>query len=153
MTPRRCFVGNHNKTAVRPFFVVNKGIMQLNQTSIYRGLELLMDWYLPIDASMPKVDALKNLGNFFQTNLLEAMTTFAFAWKTEDVKTKLGMIDDMTVNLALANTAINNLYRFSSRKDQKLHAISQTQYATYLEKMMDIKSQLGGWRRKTASKA
>lgn len=126
--------------------------MELNQTSIYRGLELLMDWYLPIGMKMPKVDALENMGNFFQSNLMEAMTTFAIAWGTNDVEAKLELINTLIWHMALCNTAIGNLYRFSSRKDQAVRVISQTQYANYLERMNDLKSQIGGWKRKTASK-
>lgn len=126
--------------------------MELNQTSIYRGLELLMDWYLPIGTKMPKVDALENLGNFFQNNLMEAMTTFAIAWETDDTEARLELINTLIWHMALCNTAIGNLYRFSSRKDQSVRVISQTQYANYLEKLNDLKSQIGGWKRKTASK-
>lgn len=111
-----------------------------------------MDWYLPIGMKMPKVDALENLGNFFQNNLMEAMTTFAIAWETDNAEAKLELINTLIWHMALCNTAIGNLYRFSSRKDTAVHVISPTQYATYLERLKDLKSQIGGWKRKTASK-
>ena len=63
--------------------------MQLNQTSIYRGLELLMDWYLPIGVKMPKVSALENLGDFFQDNLMEAMTACAVALNSYDMAARM----------------------------------------------------------------
>lgn len=112
----------------------------------------MMDWYLPIGTKMPKVDALNNMGNFFQTNLMEAMTTFAIAWETNDTEAKLELINTLIWHMALCNTAIGNLYRYSSRKDQTVRVISQVQYANYLEKISDLKSQIGGWKRKTASK-
>lgn len=113
---------------------------------------MLMDWYLPIGTKMPKVDALENLGNFFQNNLMEAMTTYAIAWETDDAEDRLELINTLIWHMALCNTAIGNLYRFSSRKDQSVRVISQIQYANYLEMLNDLKSQIGGWKRKTASK-
>ena len=93
-----------------------------------------MDWYLPIGVKMPKVSALENLGDFFQDNLMEAMTTFAIAWETDDAGAKLELINTLIWHMSLCNTAIGNLYRFSSRR------------------INDLKSQIGGWKRKTASK-
>lgn len=113
---------------------------------------MLMDWYLPIGAKMPKVDALEFIGHFFEENLMEAMATFAIAWDVNDTEKRLELIDTLVWHFTLCNTAIGNLYRYSSRKDQTVRVISQLQYANYLEQINDLKSQIGGWRRKTASK-
>ena len=126
--------------------------MNPSQSSIYRGLEDLMQWYLPVGVKMPKVDALQNMGNFFQNNLLEATTACAIALETNDMAARLELINTMIWHLSLCNTAVSQLYTFSSQKGQSVRVVSQVQYANYLEKLKSLKDQISGWKKKTASK-
>ena len=125
--------------------------MNPSQSSIYRDLELLMQWYLPIGMKMPKVDALQNIGNFFQKNLLEAMTACAIALETYDIAARLETINVMVWHIALCNSAVSQLYIFSSRKDNTVRVVSQVQYANYLEKLNELKEKVSRWKKKTAS--
>ena len=112
-----------------------------------------MQWYLPIGFKMPKVDALQNMGNFFQKNLLEAMTACAVALDTSDMTARMEFINAMVWHLALCNTAVSQLYTFSSQKGQSVRVVSQVQYANYLERLKRLKDQIKGWKKKTASAA
>lgn len=125
--------------------------MNPSQSSIYRGLELLMQWYLPIGVKMPKVDALQNMGNFFQKNLMEAMTACAIALDSYDMTARLEFINTMIWHLALCNTAVGQLYAFSSQREQTVRVIGQVQYANYLESWKKLKDEIGRWKKKTAS--
>lgn len=107
--------------------------MNPEQSSIYRGLELLMQWYLPIGVKMPKVDALQNIGNFFQNNLMEAMASCAVALNSYDMAARREFIDTMIWHLALCNTSVSQLYVFSSPKEQTVRVVGQVQYANYFE--------------------
>lgn len=125
--------------------------MNPQQSSIYRGLELLMQWYLPIGVKMPKVEALQNMGNFFQKNLMEAMAACAVALNSYDMAARLEFIDTMIWHLTLCNTAVSQLHVFSAQKGQTVRVISDVQYANYLEQWDKLKNQIGRWKKKTAS--
>jgi len=112
-----------------------------------------MDWYLPIGNKMPNIDALKVLGNTFQTNLIEASSAYSMAWETRSADAKLELIGVMKYHLTNCNMCIGSLFRFSSQKGQTVRVISDTQYATYLEKIKDLKSDIGRYGKSTASKA
>lgn len=101
---------------------------------------------------MPKVDALQNMGNFFKNNLLEATTACAIALATDDMAARLELINTMIWHLSLCNTAVGQLYTFSSQNGQSVRVVSQVQYANYLEKLKKLKDQISGWKKKTASK-
>ena len=92
------------------------------------------------------------MGNFFQNNLLEATTACAIALTTNDMPARLELIDTMIWHLALCNTAVSQLYTYSSQNGQSDRVVSQVQYANYLEKMKSLKDQISGWKKKTASK-
>lgn len=111
----------------------------------------MMQWYLPIGVKMPKVDALQNMGNFFQKNLMEAMTACAIALDSYDMTARLEFINTMIWHLALCNTAVGQLYTFSSQRGQTVRVIGQVQYANYLESWKKLKDEIGRWKKKTAS--
>ena len=48
--------------------------MNPSQSSIYRDLELLMLWYLPVGNKLPKARAVQYLGDKIQDNIMDAMT-------------------------------------------------------------------------------
>lgn len=127
--------------------------MSAQQYPLYRALELLHKWYLPIGNKMPKLEALQNLGREFQRNLLEATTACSVAIKTPPNKpeSRIELMDMMAWHLDVCRTTINLLYEFSSEKGQTIRVISKMQYENFLEKMEDINGQLSGWRKKTAS--
>lgn len=52
--------------------------MKASQSSLYRELENLMLWFIPVGNNIPKDFALRNLGERLQNELLDAMT----AWST-----------------------------------------------------------------------
>ena len=127
--------------------------MSAQQYPLYRALELLHKWYLPIGNKMPKLEALQNLGREFQRNLLEATTACAVAIKTppNQPQSRLELMDMMAWHLDICKTTINLLYEFSSQKGQTIRVVSELQYENFIEKMKDIQDQLSGWRKKTAS--
>ena len=110
-----------------------------------------MQWYLPIGVKMPKVDALLNMGNFFQKNLMEAMAACAVALNSYDMTARLEFIETMIWHLALCNTAVSQLYAYSSQRGQTVRVVSEVQYANYLEQWDKLKNQIGRWKKKTAS--
>ena len=127
--------------------------MSAQQYPLYRALELLHKWYLPIGNKMPKLEALQNLGREFQRNLLEATTACSVAIKTppNQPQARIELMDMMAWHLDICKTAINLLYEFSSEKGQTIRVVSELQYENFIEKMKDIQDQLSGWRKKTAS--
>ena len=51
--------------------------MKASQSSLYRELENLMLWFIPVGNNIPKDFALRNLGERLQNELLDAMTACA----------------------------------------------------------------------------
>ena len=131
--------------------------MYPSQSSIYRDLELMMLWYLPIGRTMPKDQSLQNIGNFFQSNLLEAMTACAVALQTKDKGPRLELIGALMWHLSLCNSAVSMLYEYScskeKNKEKKDRVITVTQFENYLERKMSLKKQIAGWEKKTASES
>ncbi len=130
--------------------------MNPSQSSIYRDLELLMQWYLPIGNKMPKDQALQNLGNSFQQDLIDAMRSCRIALKLREKKAKTQQdvyalcdaIDLITYHLEGCSSVFDIMYEYKSDKGP---IVSHTQFANYLERIASLKKQIGGWRGKTAS--
>lgn len=51
--------------------------MKASQSPLYRELENLMLWFIPVGNNIPKDFALRNLGEKLQNELLDAMTACA----------------------------------------------------------------------------
>ncbi|MBR0177739.1 MAG: hypothetical protein IJQ11_09950 [Bacteroidales bacterium] len=123
--------------------------MKPSQSSIYRDLELLMQWYLPIGNKMPKEQALQNLGNSFQQELIEAMRMCRLALKSSDnKKSQCEFIDLIVFHLEGCHSVFGLLHEYKSDKGP---IISHTQFANYLERTASLNRQIGGWRKKAAS--
>ena len=125
--------------------------MQPSQSSIYRDLELLMLWYIPIGNKLPKTTALQNIGNYIQESISDALTSCAVALNTSDKASRLEFIDMIVWNLTKCKSNFMVLHQWSSQKDQKIRAITDVQCLNFTERMADLKRQIGGWRKKTVN--
>lgn len=128
--------------------------MQPTQSSIYRDLELLMLWYIPIGNKLPNERALQNIGNYIQDSISESLTACAIALNTSDGKSRLELIDMIVWNLTKCKSNFMILQQWCSKKqkeDHKFRVITESQCLTFTERMADLKRQIGGWRKKTVT--
>ena len=127
--------------------------MNAQQSQLYRDLELLMLWYLPIGNKMPKLQAVQNLGNDLQINLIDAMSACDIALNTSDISSRLELIDIMISHLSKVNANFRILHEFSTKQHEgQAPIITNLQFENYLERFARIKRQIGAWKKKTASK-
>lgn len=134
--------------------------MNPSQSSIYRDLELLMQWYLPIGnkiaKDLPGEQAIHNLGNSFQQDLIDAMRSCRIALKLrgkkaktqEDIDALCEAIDLITYHLEGCSSVFDIMNEYKSGEGP---IVSDVQFANYLERIASLKKQIGGWRGKTAS--
>jgi hypothetical protein len=127
--------------------------MNAQQAQLFRDLELLMLWYIPIGNAMPKQQAIQNLGDDLQKNLIEAMSVCDVALNTSEPSSRLELIGIMIFNLSKVSAIVSILHQYSKTKnDGHGPIISKLQFENYLERMSNIKRQIGHWKKKTASK-
>lgn len=67
--------------------------MKASQSSLYRELENLMLWFIPVGNNIPKDFALRNLGERLQNELLDAMTACSLALQSPDLAQRLELIN------------------------------------------------------------
>ena len=124
--------------------------MNPSQSSIYRDLELLMLWYLPVGNKLPKARAVQYLGDKIQENIMDAMTACAIALNTSDMASRLELIDMMVWHLTTCKSAFKVLHEWTSKDRQKVRVITEVECLNFTERMNSLKRQIGGWRKKTA---
>lgn len=125
--------------------------MNAQQSSLYRDLEILMIWYIPIGGKLPKLQSLQNLGNNFQDNLISAMSACDMALNSSQMATRLDLISIAMSHLSQCNAVFRILHEYSNHNPGKAPLITNVQFANYLERMTSIKRQIGAWKKKTAA--
>lgn len=129
---------------------VKRNKMNPSQSSIYRDLELLMLWYLPVGNKLPKARSVQYLGDKIQDSISDAMTACAIALNTSDLASRLELIDMMVWHLTTCKSMFKVLCEWQSKDRQKVRVITDVECLNFTETMNSLKRQLGGWRKKTA---
>ena len=125
--------------------------MKASQSSLYRELENLMLWFIPIGNNFPKDFALRNLGERLQNELLDAMTSCSLALHTPDLAQRLELINLIKIHITSVQSITKVLVEFSSRSGEKKRVISQNQRVALMKSMSVIGNQISRWSSATQS--
>ena len=125
--------------------------MKPAQSSIYRELENLLLWFIPVGNNFPKDFALRELGKRMLNELADALTACALALKTQDLGHRLELINLVKLHIETAQSLSKVLIEYSSREGNVRRLISQKQRAAFITAMCGIGSQLARWAKSTES--
>ena len=117
--------------------------MKASQASIYREIERLLEWSVPVAERLPKSLPYKELGGLLIRDLKEALDFVVLAFQATDRLERLEYINAMVMRMTSVKTSYRIMHRV--RRD----AISHGQYAQALDMLNSIADQAGKWLRKT----
>lgn len=123
--------------------------MKASQSSLYRELENLMLWFIPVGNNIPKDFALRNLGERLQNELLDAMTACSLALQTPDLPQRLELINLVKLHITAVQSITKVFIEFSSREGNVKRVISQKQRVDLLKEMAAIGNQIARWAKST----
>ena len=119
--------------------------MEAKKSSLYREIENLILWFIPVGNNIPKDFALRNLGERMQNEMLDALTACNLALQTPDLHQRLELISLVKLHI----TAVQNISRifveFSSREGNTRRIINQKQREALLRMMSAIGGQIARW--------
>ncbi len=119
--------------------------MKASQSSLYRELENLMLWFIPVGNNIPKDFALRNLGERFQCELLDAMTACSLALQTPDKVQRLELINLVKLHVTALQSITKLFVEYSSREGNIRRIISQKHRVALLKSMSVIGNQIARW--------
>ena len=107
--------------------------MKATQSSLYRELENLMLWFIPVGNNIPKDFALRKLGERMQNDILDAMTACNLALQTQDLHQRMELISLMKLHITSVQNISRVLVEFSSREGNVKRVISLRQRDALLQ--------------------
>lgn len=116
-----------------------------NQASIYREIERLMEWSIPVVERLPRSLPYKELGGLLIRDLKEALDFVVLAFQADGTFERVECINAVVMRM----TAVKTTYRLLNRV--RRDAISHGQYAQALDMLNTIADQAGKWLRKNKS--
>lgn len=119
--------------------------MKVRQSSLYREIENLLLWFIPIGNNIPKDFALRKLGERMQNEMLDALTACSLALQTSDLNQRLELISLVRFHITHVQSITRLFVEYSSSKGNTKRVISQSQRATLLIMMSSIGSQISKW--------
>ena len=123
--------------------------MKPTKSSLYREIDNLLLWFIPIGNNLPKDFALRTLGERMLNDLVDALNSTALALQTQDVRQRLEIINLVKLNITSASSISKVLVEYSSRDSSKARIISQKQRASLLVSLTSINGQLARWENST----
>ena len=117
--------------------------MKPNQASIYRDIERLLEWSIPVVERLPKSLPYRELGGKKVRDLSEALDFVVLAFQADGPLARLECINGMIMRM----TSVKTTYRLLNRV--RRDTISHGQYAQALDLLNVIADQSGKWLRKT----
>lgn len=125
--------------------------MKATNSSIYREIENLLLWFIPIGNNFPKDFALRQLGERMLNELTDALTAVALALQTQELSQRLELINLVKLHITTVQSISKVLVEYSSREGNVKRIISQKQCASLLASMTTIGGQLARWAKSTQS--
>ena len=125
--------------------------MKATKSSVYREIENLLLWFIPIGNNIPKDFALRGLGERMLNELLDALTACNLALQCKDLQHRLELINIVKLHITTVQSISKVLVEYSSREGNVRRIISQKQRASMLVSMTSIGSQLSKWAKSTES--
>lgn len=125
--------------------------MKASQSSLYREIENLMIWFIPVGNNIPKDFALRQLGERMLNEMTDALTACNLALQTKDLGQRLELINLVKLHMTTVQSVSKVFVEFSSREGNVRRIISQKQRAALIKMMASIGSQIARWANSTES--
>ena len=119
--------------------------MKAEKSSIYREIENLILWFIPIGNNIPKDFALRTIGDRMMNELTDALTSCSLALQTIDLNQRLDFISLVKLHITTVQSLSKVLVEYSSREGNTTRIISYKQRAALLKSMTIIGSQIARW--------
>ena len=127
--------------------------MKAVKSSIYREIENLILWFIPIGNSIPKDFALRTIGDRMLNELMDALVSCNLALQTKDLNERLDFISLVKLHITTVQSLSKVFIEYSSREGNTTRIISYKQRATLLTSMTSIGSQISRWMASTQNAA
>ena len=88
--------------------------MKPTKSSLYREIENLILWFIPIGNALPKDFALRTLGERMINDLLDALNTTALALQTQDLQQRIELINLVKLNITSVQSITKVLVEYCS---------------------------------------
>ena len=121
--------------------------MKAAQSSIYRSIENVVIWFIPVSARVPKIVALRCLAEECTINLNDALTSVALGLQSGEWNDVRDCIDMTLLHITKVKTAVKMLKEFSDRSPA-IHILNNRQMSSFLLSMNKIMTELDKWRKK-----
>ena len=125
--------------------------MKASQSSLYREIENLMIWFIPVGNNIPKDFALRQLGERMINEMTDALTACNLALQTKELRQRLELINLIKLHMTTVQSITKVFVEFSSREGNVKRVISQKQRAALMRMMVSIGSQTARWTNSTES--
>lgn len=125
--------------------------MKAAQSSLYREVENVLIWFIPVSARVPKIIALRSITENCTTDLTDALTAIALGLQSDDPKDVKDCIDVILLHITKVKTAVKILKEFSDRSSA-IHILNDRQVSNFSLSINKISTELGKWRSKVVSK-
>lgn len=125
--------------------------MKAAQSSIYRSIENVMIWFIPVSARVPKIIALRCLAEECAININDALTSVALGLQSEKWSDVRDCIDMVLLHMTKVKTAVKILKEYSDRS-ATIHVLNDRQLSVFSLSMNKIMTELGKWRKKVNSR-
>ena len=122
--------------------------MKASQASLYRKIELLLLWVMPVLDRLPKSLSCQELGKKALTDLTDSLDLVSFALKAERGPQRLEYIDALIVRMTDLKTVIRSFRTMSQSREPRV--LTQDQYTTFIELLKPISTEVGRWRASNA---
>lgn len=119
--------------------------MKAAQSSLYREVENVLIWFIPVSARIPKIIALRSIAEECTTNLSDALTAIAFGLQSENPGDTKDCIDMVLLHITKVKTAVKILKEFSDRSSA-IHILNDRQVSNFSLSINKISTELGKWR-------
>lgn len=126
--------------------------MKATQSSLYREIENLLLWFIPVGNNIPKDFSLRALGERMQNEMIDALTACSLALQASDLQQRLELISLIRLHITNVQGISKVLIEFSSREGNKRRVISQSQRAKYFVMVASICNQITRWMQSTQQK-
>ena len=119
--------------------------MKAAQSSLYREVENVLIWFIPVSARIPKIIALRSIAEEWTTNLSDALTAIALGLQSENPGDTKDCIDTVLLHITKVKTAVKILKEFSDRSSA-IHILNDRQVSNFSLSINKISTELGKWR-------
>lgn len=125
--------------------------MKAAQSSLYREVENVLIWFIPVSARVPKIIALRSIAEECTTNLSDALTSIALGLQSDSLEDTKDCIDMVLLHITKVKTAVKILKEFSDRSSA-IHILNDRQVSNFSLSINKISTELGKWRSKVVEK-